>query len=185
MSNILVVYGTNDGHTAKVAAFIADVGRRAGHAVEVVRADSETPDPAAFDGILVGASVRGRRHQKYVRRWIASHRDTLEKKPSAFFQVSLSSTVKDAAHEREAMSVVQRMIADTGWNPARIGLFAGALMYTKYSWMVRLVMWMISKSRGGDTDTSKDYEYTDWAEVEAWTSAFFASLAPQPDGAHA
>ena len=32
----------------------------------------------------------------------------------------------------------------------------------------------IAKDATGDTDTSRDYEYTDWAEVEAFANDFAA-----------
>jgi menaquinone-dependent protoporphyrinogen oxidase len=178
MSKVLLVYGTTEGHTAKIAAHIAELGRSAGHEVQVLHADVRDPllDPAAFDGVLVGASVHEGQHQRSVRRWIRTHRETLARVPSAFFQVSLTSAIRDAEHDQQAMEVVEGMTAKTGWKPASVGLFAGAMLYTQYSWMKRFLMKQIAKSQGGDTDTTRDFEYTDWAEVDLWARAFFSSL---------
>ena len=36
-------------------------------------------------------------------------------------------------------------------------------------------MRMIARQQGRPTDTSKDFEYTDWADVEAFVDEFLAS----------
>ena len=111
MAEVPLVYGTTEGHTAKVASFIADAGRRAGHHVDLVQAAAtgEDVDVARYDAILVGASVHEGRHQKYVCDWIREHRAALEKVPSAFFQVSLTSVTQDEGHEHEAQKLVETM----------------------------------------------------------------------------
>jgi menaquinone-dependent protoporphyrinogen oxidase len=186
MAKVLILYGTTEGHTAKVASFVADLGRRAGHDVRVAHGASigSDPDVAACDAILVAASVHEGRHQKYVRDWIVEHRPLLEEKPSAFLQVCLTSTVRDAEHDRQAEEVVEHMSADTGWKPADVAYVAGALKYTEYSWLKRMLMKHIAKAQGGDTDTSKDHEYTDWAALERWSEAFFEKIGHrvQPSG---
>jgi menaquinone-dependent protoporphyrinogen oxidase len=40
----------------------------------------------------------------------------------------------------------------------------------------RLLMRMIVGHAGGDTDTTRDYEYTDWDAVERFTDAFAQRL---------
>ncbi len=70
------------------------------------------------------------------------------------------------------MAIVDKFVAETGWRPRRIELVAGALPYTQYNFLVRFVMRRISKAEGGDTDTSRDYEYTDWAAVDRFAVEF-------------
>ncbi len=41
---------------------------------------------------------------------------------------------------------------------------------------LRLVMRLISGMAGGDTDTSRDYEYTDWQAVERFAGRIASSL---------
>jgi len=57
-------------------------------------------------------------------------------------------------------------VRKTGWHPARVELVAGALPYSKYNFLIRYVMRRIAAKEGGDTDTSHDYEYTDWEAVD-------------------
>ena len=52
-----------------------------------------------------------------------------------------------------------------------IGLIC-ALLYRQYNFFMRWVMKRIAAKAGGDTDTSRDYEYTDWNDVRAFAGQF-------------
>src|SRR5204862_8025935 len=54
---------------------------------------------------------------------------------------------------------------------------AGALRYTQYPWLKRWIMKRIVAKAGGDTDTTRDHEYTDWNELRAFAGEFVARLA--------
>ena len=54
--------------------------------------------------------------------------------------------------------------------------FGGALRYTKYNVLIRIMMRVIVGFAGGDTDTSRDYEYTDWRAVEGFAAEFAAQF---------
>ena len=58
---------------------------------------------------------------------------------------------------------------------------AGALPYTKYGWLKKWIMRRIVAKAGGDTDTTRDYEYTDWNDVREFARAFAQRL----EGSHA
>ena len=48
---------------------------------------------------------------------------------------------------------------------------------------MHFVMRRIVSKEGGDTDTSRDYEYTDWAAVDAFAREFVAvAVAPEAAG---
>jgi menaquinone-dependent protoporphyrinogen oxidase len=60
---------------------------------------------------------------------------------------------------------------------------AGALPYTRYNFLIRFMMRRIVKTEGGDTDTSRDYEYTDWAAVDRFAAEFVDEVtASRPIG---
>jgi menaquinone-dependent protoporphyrinogen oxidase len=42
-------------------------------------------------------------------------------------------------------------------------------------------MKMIVSFSGGETDSSRDYEYTDWSAVERFARDFARRIAPQPE----
>ena len=72
----------------------------------------------------------------------------------------------DAEHESVARGLVDDLLNEFGYDPDAVGLFAGAVMYTKYGWIKRRIMKSIVAKEGGDTDTSRDFEYTDWDAVD-------------------
>jgi hypothetical protein len=51
-----------------------------------------------------------------------------------------------------------------------VELVASALAYSKYNPLIRLVMRRIALKEGGDTDTSRGCEYTDWRAIAAFAS---------------
>ena len=56
---------------------------------------------------------------------------------------------------------------------------AGALPFTKYGWLKRLVMLRIARKQlGTDLDTRRDYEYTDWKDVRAFARDFSQKAIP-------
>ena len=73
--------------------------------------------------------------------------------------------------------LVQQFIDATGLDPEMVGLFAGALAYTRYGWLKRAVMKRIVASEGGNTDTSRDHEYTDWDAVDDFAADVYALAA--------
>jgi menaquinone-dependent protoporphyrinogen oxidase len=165
MSTILVVYHTSEGQTARIAEHIAAVLQVLGDGVEVHDV-AGAPAPERFDGVIVGDSIHAVHHSKALTRYLHDHVAVLNKLPAALFQVSLTSANPDEEHTTTAQGLVQELLDRTGFDPDLVGLFAGALVYTKYGWFKRRVMRAISHREGGDTDMSRDYEYTDWSAVE-------------------
>ena len=175
MASVLVGYGTGEGQTATVAARLAETIGERGHDVTTVDLGS-TPEERSlegFDAALLGSSVHVGTHHSRVQEFVAANREGLRTRPTGFFQLSLSSAVDDP-ERRAAAEYVDDFLEATDWRPDRIGLFGGALRYSKYGFLKRLLMKRIAKGATGDVDTSRDYEYTDWAEVEAFAAAFAA-----------
>ena len=52
------------------------------------------------------------------------------------------------------------------------GNLTGALRYTHYGWLTRMLMRRIVAKAGGDTDTSRDYDYTDWTDLAQFGRTF-------------
>lgn len=173
MSRILILYASREGHTARIAARIAQRLRESGHDVESRAADgaSARPDFAAYGAVIVGASIHYGAHPRALRSLLRRHRAVLAVRPTAFFSVSLSGGgpgAKPAAAQRYLETFLRR----TDWRPAQTASFAGALQYSKYGPFKRRLMRMIVGFAGGDTDMSRDYEYTDWAAVDRFADDF-------------
>ncbi|WP_074795150.1 flavodoxin domain-containing protein [Haloferax larsenii] len=182
MMSFLVAYGTKEGQTEKIAERIVAVLDGRGHeatAVSVadVPADLSVED---FDAVLVGSSIHMGKHGKKILRFVREHREAIETRPNAFFQVSLSSAFPSDESDAHVAEYIEEFVEKTGWEPDRIGAFGGALRYSKYGFFTRMVMKRITRETIGETDTSQDYEYTDWDEVEAF-AADFAALVEAGD----
>jgi menaquinone-dependent protoporphyrinogen oxidase len=172
MAAILVLYGTSEGQTARIALAIGDMLQAQGITAPVVDAAERSPRPDEFDAVIVAASIHAGGFQRSVRRWIRAHAGTLNAKPTAFVCVCLSVLQKDPKVRRDLAGIIERFLAGAGWRPTITRTVAGALPYTRYNPLTRWVMKRIAAAAGGDTDTSRDYEYTDWEDVRSFASTF-------------
>ena len=172
MTRILIVFATTDGHTRKIADALANAMRRPDILVHAVEVGNPDVSPAGFDAILVAASVHAGGYQKSVKRWLQRHAENLCDVPTAFVSVSLGVLQADPAVQEHLRTIASRLCADTGWRPRLIKHVAGALLYTQYNFLKRLIMKRIVAKAGGDTDTSRDYEYTDWNDLNAFADRF-------------
>lgn len=194
MVSTLVAYGTGEGQTERVAERLADRLTERGHDATTANLSEETDlDPETYDAVLVGASIHGGRHQPAVREFVERHREALAARPTAFVQVSLSSATDDGASQ--AAEYVDSFLEETGWHPDRIATFGGALRYSQYGFLKRLVMKAIASRTisvdedGGTVDAAGDVEFTDWDEVDAFAADVAAFVegrlgvaAPGTDG---
>ena len=153
-SRILVVYQTSEGQTAKIAERIAETLRERGNDVDV-RDVEHAPAPDGYDGVVVGDSIHAVKHSRPMIRYIGENVGALNAKPSALFQVCLTSANPDEQHTASAHDARAGPQERTGFDPDAVGMFAGALVYTQYGWFKRHVMRAIVKHEGGDLDMSQ------------------------------
>src|SRR5688572_20658278 len=70
----LIVYGTTEGHTAKVAAAMASTLQERGASVSLQNSAAPwTSDPADYSAVIVAASVHAGTYQRPLRRWVQTH----------------------------------------------------------------------------------------------------------------
>ena len=133
------------------------------------RVDAAPDDLSPFDAVVVGGSLHRTTHQPELVEWVHAHHRELAARPNAFFSVSLSAA--DHAPEAEAAvrECIDRFVEDTEWDPDMSAPLAGALQYTRYDFRTRLAMHLMMHHAGRPDDTSRDFEFTDWAAVERFT----------------
>jgi len=173
MASVLVAYWSGDGQTETVAEFVGEALADRGHDV-AVQPVADAPAVEAFDAVLVGGPVYNRAHRPEVVDFVDENAAAIAARPNGFFQLSLASAIPFALARDSAGDYVDDLAARTGWSPDRVGLFAGAIKYSEYGRLERAVFRVAAVLTTGDTDTSRDYEYTDWAEVEAFANDFAA-----------
>ena len=182
MKPILVVYGTTEGHTRKIAEFIAERVRKRGKNVDLV--DSATPDAndvqPIYSGAFIGGSVHHQRHQTALAHFVKENLAWLNVVPTAFFSVNLAMLHKEAEGRAEAKQCVAAFLEETGLKPTKACLVAGALKYTQYDFFKRALLRYLVKPGGVDAAASQDTEYTNWDDVGRFVDEYLA--ATQSEG---
>lgn len=167
---LLIVFATSYGQTRRIADRISGVLEEHGIEVDIIDAKERKPfiHSSKWDAVVVGASIIARGHQPAIREFIARNLDDLNKMPSAFFSVCASAGSVHEKSREAAQTLRADFLADVGWRPSLDVSFAGAINFTEYNWLLRFYMKYASRLNGGSTDTSRDHEYTDWNQVEAF-----------------
>ena len=175
---VLISFATTEGQTLKIAERISLQIRERGHEVNLYDTASMTdvPEVAAFDAMIVAASVHEEHHQDSAVNFAAAHLDQLICKPSAFVSVSLSAAMPNG--QAEAQHYVDRFIAATGWSPAKALLLGGALRWSECDYFQRQVLKHILLK--GDVNPGEDFnhEFTDWMALRSFVDDFLASCVP-------
>src|SRR5262249_40759429 len=81
MEKVLIVYGSTDGQTAKIASRIADTLRVAECPVELADIRAGAPPLEGFGAVLVGASVRFGRYQRGIEAFARKKRAAIDPGP--------------------------------------------------------------------------------------------------------
>jgi menaquinone-dependent protoporphyrinogen oxidase len=202
MSRILVVYGTTEGHTRKIAEFIGEKLRARGHVAQVI--DSASPEAKQvqltsaarplrrrsappwgdspqgeggppYDGVILGGSLHQGKHQSALAHFIRDNAGWINGLPNAFFSVSLSMASANADEREEAREIAREFVDASGLNAGIVYCAAGALLYTKYDYFKRFIMRRIAEKEGGEVDTSQDHEYTDWNALAGFVEDYLAA----------
>jgi menaquinone-dependent protoporphyrinogen oxidase len=163
---VLIVYGTTEGQTRKISEFLKEEIGKEGYEVELSDATLNPPNPKEYNAVIVAGSLHAGNYQTSIQHYVKDHHDIINEKRSIFISVSLIAATKDQESWRELEEHTEKFLNLTGWHPDHIEQVAGALLYTKYDFFKRFLMRMISKRSGGDVDTTRDYEYTDWDQVK-------------------
>ncbi|MER8530724.1 flavodoxin domain-containing protein [Mesorhizobium sp. M0814] len=169
--NILIVYGTTEGQTRKIAARTATHIREREHQVDLLDSAALASDLKLghFDAFVIAASIHQEHHQETVTNFAFAHHELLNTKPAALISVSLSAALQD--QKTEAQKYVDRFVAVTGWQPCMTLLLGGALRFTKYDYFQeQFVKFVVMKS--GDPSPERDHEFTDWNALANFADRF-------------
>ena len=174
MSRLLILYGTTNGHTRKIAIALGETLGAEGYPSDVIDAQRipRELDPATYDGVVVAASIHAGGYQRTVQRWVRRHAEQLNVVPSAFVSVCLGILERRPEPQQQVREIMNRFLQVTGWQPTATKTVPGALLYTQYDWLTRWLMKRIVAKAGGDTDTTRDYEYTDWDDLRTFAQEF-------------
>ena len=180
--DIPVFYATTHGQTRRIADRLVALFRDKGftsRAIDVATSDADWVNWPHVRAAVVGASLHVRRHQRTARAFCDRWAPELNAGPSAFFSVSLAAASDRAEERDEAARIARAFAAAVDWRPDPIVCLAGRLAYTRYGWLTRFIMARIARRYGQPTDTSKDYEYTNWDEVARMADRVIQTIAAE------
>lgn len=169
--HLLVWYATHEGQTRKIAEYICQQAQ--GYVVEWCLLNETPSRPLEqYDRVLVAASIRYGHFPAVLRRQVSVHHESLTRAQAAFIGVCLTAR-KPGKDTAATNPYLRKWLRASQWQPSVCAVFAGALRYSRYNtWqrsIIQLIMWMT----GGSRDTSQDIEYTNWASVDEFATAFF------------
>jgi menaquinone-dependent protoporphyrinogen oxidase len=176
-----VFYATREGQSERVAARVAMDLREHGIDADVVNVrDVRGPiDWKGYQAAFVVASVHAGHHEKEMIAFVRRHREALARLQASFLSLTLSQAgaedrtaafAQREAARADALRMLDVFGDETGWRPWHSLPVAGALAYSKYNFIMKLIMKRIAYKAGFDGDTSRDYEFTNWPAVDRFVS---------------
>ena len=181
-ARILLIYGTGHGQTAKIARRLARRFEDGGARVDVFWGKNLSVEATFrdYDVVVLGSSVHMQKHHDYIEEFARAHAPFLNTVPSAFFSVSAARGSDEPEAIREAQSIVDDFRTRSGWDPHLTETLAGGLPYTRYGPITKNVMQLISRLNDGETDCSRDWEYTNWTRVDEFADAVLRLPSTRP-----
>jgi len=163
----LILYSTRDGQTKKIANYIAGII----HENVDVKSITDMYELANYDRIIIGASIHYGHFNKALYKTLEKHTVLLNQKTTAFFGVNLTAR-KPEKSTPETNVYVRKFLQRITWKPTMSAVFAGALFYPRYNFFDRIMIQLIMRITGGETDPTKEIEYTDWQKVRSFSEVF-------------
>jgi len=169
---ILVTYASQGGSTAGVAAAIGQTLASTGAKV-VVLPVKEVTNLDSYQAIVIGSAVHSGKWMPEALAFIQKHQNTLQRTPSAIFQVCLMLAANNEQYKTfipDWLSPVRIQI-----RPVTEGSFAGALWPDQYSKLTEKLGLRIFLA----TFKLKAGDYRDWNEIRKWSEEVSALLQPK------
>jgi menaquinone-dependent protoporphyrinogen oxidase len=173
MTRFVVACISAHGQTKKIAEAVAGALRDQGTQVELIDIKKASAKIRADDlkGVFLGGYVHAGKYPGGLFRFVARNRQVLSSIPVHFFTACLAAKAATEESTRMMKVYLENFRKASGLTPATAEFFAGSLPYTRYNPIVRFMMRKISESTGGDCDTTRDFEYTDWEAVRKFALA--------------
>ncbi len=159
----LVLYGTTEGQTRKIAEFVANRLKQRRDNVTLAHVADAPSDlrPDDYDAAILAASLHAGIYQEPLIKFARAHQERLNLMPSMFLSVSLSAAGKEPEELRGIAECAERFKRETGW-AAEVHHVAGAFRFTEYDFFKRWVMRLIAWEKGVKIGPSQELELTDW-----------------------
>lgn len=177
-----VFYATREGQAERVAQRIGTDLRAQGTLVDVIDVNHlyGSIEWSHYTQAYVVASVHAGHHEKEMVKFVRRFKDELVARHAPFLSLTLSQAgaempnntlVQRETARGDALRMITDFMQETGWHPERVLPVAGALMYSKYNFLVKWIMKRIAHKAGFDGPADRDYEFTNWPAVDRFVAA--------------
>ncbi|EMH4165233.1 menaquinone-dependent protoporphyrinogen IX dehydrogenase [Pluralibacter gergoviae] len=178
---VLILFSTRDGQTREIAAAMASELKELGLDADAVNLHrAEEIRWQNYDGVVIGASIRYGHFHPAVDRFIKKHLQALKQLPGAFYSVNLVAR-KPEKCTPQTNNYTRKFLLSSPWQPDLSAVFAGALRYPHYRWHDRIMIRLIMKMTGGETDITKEVVYTDWQQVTKFAHEIAQLVRKKPE----
>lgn len=179
---ILLVYGTTEGQTRKIAEFIANRLRTNGDAVTLTDAtgDLDSISVRDHDAAILAGSLHAGEYQKPLAHFARANHAWLNLMPSAFISVSLSAAGTDPEELKGIATCAERFKEATGWTTPEVHQVAGAFRFTEYDFFKRWLMKLIAWEKGVKVEPGRDLDLTNWDALSETVDAMRARWSGVP-----
>ena len=167
----LVLFSSRDGQTREIASCIGRLLKIEGECDVVNLHQVGEINWQQYDRVLIGASIRYGHFQPQVAKFVQQYQSELQQRVSGFFSVNLTAR-KPEKRTPQTNAYTRKFLLQSPWQPDCCAVFAGALRYPRYRLFDRVMIQLIMRMTGGETDSSKEVEYTDWQQVERFAHEF-------------
>ena len=176
--SLLIIYGSVEGQTAKIARFIEKLAIEKGEDVHVFDTHSQNSaaDFLEVDSVILAASVHERRHPERFEVFVASEQAALERRRTLMISVSMNAAFPEG--RAEAQDHLDEMKMRTELDPDAEMLVAGAIKSRHYDYYATQVLKHVIL-RGRNYDPAlQEQEFTDWDALGDGVSAFLEGKNP-------
>jgi menaquinone-dependent protoporphyrinogen oxidase len=169
--NILIVYASYCGSTGGVAETIGKELCNQGARVDV-RFLKKAGDVSAYDGLVLGSSVRQGSWLPEAIEFAKRNQERLSRIPVAYFLTCITLYRDTAETRRMARSYLDPVLESApSVHPKDLGYFAVALDYSKMNIIYRTVMKSKMEKRG-----IPEGDYRDWEAIRSWAKGLGSTL---------
>jgi menaquinone-dependent protoporphyrinogen oxidase len=156
---MLVAYASRYGSTGGVADAIGKELCKKDVAADVTLARN-AGDLGSYRGVVIGSAIYRGKWMSEAADFVKRNKDALSRMPVAYFLVCMTMAQPTEKRRAEALSYMDPILkAVPEIKPVAIGLFAGALDYSKLSWFNKEIL----KSKG-----TPEGDFRDWEGIRAW-----------------
>lgn len=160
----LILYSSRNGHTCKIAHFIANFFHQSKICDVKNLHNNFDINLENYQRIVIGASVRYGYFSIKFYKFIKDKIHYLNSIPSAFYTVSLLAR-HDYYNTPNTNTYTKKFLKNTLWCPKISAVFAGALKYSHYNILIKLLIFFIMKINNKNMSVQSDIEFTDWQQV--------------------